>query len=287
GSTSTITTPCSRPGAVIYHLGAPAEPVPKRATLGRWSWQQHLSGVPDGLRRSMVAYLERCAATLSRSTVSGTGSELAHFGRFLAVHDPQLATFADLDRRRHIEPYLNHVAAARNHRTGEPIAASTQRQRIQAVGRMLEAMAEWGWEEAPPRRLIFDRDSPRLPRPLPRYLPPDQDRRLVEALEDSPNRLQADALLVARATGVRIGELVDLELDCVHEVPGQGAWLKVPLGKLNTERMVPIDEDTVALLDRIVAHRSPGRPLRHPRHGRLVEFLLTRQGRRVSADTLR
>ena len=48
---------------------------------------------------------------------------------------------------------------------------------------------------------------------------------------------------------------VDLELDCVHEIPGQGAWLKVPLGKLNTERMVPLDEETVALIDRIV--RSP------------------------------
>jgi len=73
----------------------------------------------------------------------------------------------------------------------------------------------------------------------------------------------------------------------VHEVPGQGAWLKVPLGKLATERMVPLDEETVALVDRIVAQRSPGRPLRHPRTGRLVDFLLTHQGRRVSADTLR
>ena len=31
--------------AVIYHLGAPAEPVPKRSTLGRWSWERHLDGV--------------------------------------------------------------------------------------------------------------------------------------------------------------------------------------------------------------------------------------------------
>lgn len=273
--------------AVIYHLGAPAEPAPKRATIGRWSWRQHLDGVPDGLRRQMVAYLERCAATLSRSTVSGTASELAHFGRFLAGHDPSLTSLSDLDRRRHIEPYLNHVAAAVNHRTGQTIAASTQRERIQAVGHMLEAIAEWGWPDAPTRRLVFNRDSPRLPHPLPRYLPPDQDRRLVAALQASPNRLRADALLLARATGVRIGELCDLELDCVHEVPGQGAWLKVPLGKLATERMVPLDEDTLAVIDRIVAHRSPGRPLRHPRDGRLVEFLLTHQGRRVSADTLR
>jgi hypothetical protein len=109
----------------------------------------------------------------------------------------------------------------------------------------------------------------------------------VGALETSPHRLRADALLLLRATGLRIGELIDLELDCVHEVPGQGAWLKVPLGKLATERMVPLDEETVALVDRIVAQRSPGRPLRHPRTGGLVDFLLTHQGRRVSADTLR
>ncbi len=273
--------------AVIYHLGAQAEPAPKRSTLGRWSWARHLDGVNNTLRHTMVAHLERCSATLARSTVSATASELAHFGRFLATTHPELTTFADLDRRRHIEPYLNTVATAINSRTGEAITAATQRSRIQALGRMLDAIAEWGWEEAPSRRLIFDRDSPRLPHPLPRYLPPDADRRLLDALEASPNRLRADALLLARATGMRIGELVDLELDCIHEVPGQGAWLKVPLGKLATERMVPLDDDTVAVVDRIVAHRSPGRPLRHPRTGKLVDFLLTHQGRRVSADTLR
>src|SRR5207247_6827584 len=88
--------------AVIYHLGAPAEPVPRRSTLGRWSWERHLDGVNDGLRRSMVAYLQRCAAALARSSVSGTASELAHFGRFLAANHPELTTFADLDRRLHI-----------------------------------------------------------------------------------------------------------------------------------------------------------------------------------------
>jgi site-specific recombinase XerC len=144
-----------------------------------------------------------------------------------------------------------------------------------------------GLPEAPARRLIFPRDAPRLPHPLPRYLPPDSERALLAALEASPNRLRADALLLLRATGMRIGELVDLELDCVHEVSGQGAWLKIPLGKLLTERMVPIDEETLKLVDRIVAHRSPGRPLRHPRTGKLADFLLTHQGRRVPADTLR
>ncbi len=73
----------------------------------------------------------------------------------------------------------------------------------------------------------------------------------------------------------------------MHEIPGQGAWLKVPLGKLATERMVPLDEETVALIDRICARRSPGRPLRHPRTGRPTEFLLTHHGRRVTVYQLR
>ena len=273
--------------AVAYHLGAPAEPVPKRSTLGRWSWERHLDGVTDQVRRPMTAYLERLHATLARSTVQGTASELAHFGRFLARHDPCLASLALLDRQQHVEPYLNEVAAAVNHRTGTPIAASTAKQRIQAVGSFLDAIAEWGWPEAPARRLIFPRDAPKLPHPLPRYLPPDQERALLAALENSPDRLRADALLLTRATGMRIGELTMLELDCVHEVPGSGAWLKVPLGKLLTERMVPIDEETVEIIDRIAEHRSPGRPLRHPRTGKLADFLLTHQGRRLSADSIR
>jgi len=91
-------------------------------------------------------------------------------------------------------------------------------------------------------------------------------------------RLHADALLLTRATGLRLGELRDLELDCVHEISGHGAWLKVPLGKLASERMVPIDEETLHVVDRIVARRTPGRALPHPRTGRPTEFLLCRRG---------
>jgi integrase len=272
--------------AVLYHLGADVEAAAKD-TPGRWGWEQHLDGVAPAIRTLMVAYLECCQGTRARSTVRGMASRLAHFGRHLAAIDPGLGSLAELDRQRHIEPWLHQVAQARHPRCGTPLSASERRSRILTVGRMLADVAEWGWAEAPGRRLVFDRDVPKLPRPLPRYLPPEDDRALTRALESSPNRLYADALLLQRATGLRIGELCDLELDCVHEVAGQGAWLKVPLGKLDTERMVPLDEETVWLVDRIAEHRSPGRPLRHPRTGRLVEFLLTHQGRRVSVYALR
>jgi integrase len=273
---------------VIYHMGAPVTPAATKNTGHlRWPWTRHFAGASPEIGRSLTAYLECASGTRVRSTVLGMAGRLGHFARFLAAHDPALASLAALDRQRHIEPYLAAVAAARNPRTGTVLSASERRSRILTVGQMIDDIIEWGWQEAPARRLIFTRDIPRLPRALPRYLPPDADRALATALRASPHRLLADALLLLRATGMRIGELLDLELDCVHEMPGAGAWLKVPLGKLDTERMVPIDEEALAMLDQITEHRSPGRPLPHPRTGKLAEFLLTHQGRRISAHTLR
>lgn len=273
--------------SVLFHAGILGAPPPNSRARFRQSLPERLRDVPAAFRGTFVAYLETLTGTHERSTISGIAARLAHFGRHLAAVDPALGSLADLDRRRHIEPYLAAVAVARSSRGGGPLSASERRGRVLAVHCLLDRVAEWGWPDAPTRRLLFSRDIPKLPRDLPRYLPPDVDRRLAAALEASPDRLYADALLVARATGLRIGEIVDLELDCVHEIPDAGAWLKVPLGKLDSERMVPLDDDTVGLVDRIVAHRSTGRPLPHPKSGRPVEFLLMHHGRRVSTDGLR
>ena len=272
---------------VMFHLGVFTDQPVNATSLLRQSFAQRMRAATPALRGSFVAYLDRLTATHSRGTVTGTATRLNHFAAHLAAVDPTLPSLAELDRRRHIETYLTATAEATNSRTGAPIQASERRGRILAVHCLLNDIAEWGWPQAPQRRLVFRSDIPKLPRALPRYLPPDLDRRLTQALHTWPERLPADALLLQRATGLRIGELVDLELDCVHEIPSQGAWLKVPLGKLNTERMVPLDEETVALIDRIVAHRSPGRPLPHPRTARPTDYLLTHHGRRLTGDHLR
>ena len=65
---------------------------------------------------------------------------------------------------------------------------------------------------------------------------------------------------------------------CTHENPGQGYWLKVPVGKLDSERMVPLDEEVFTLVDRIAATRSPGRPMIHPRTGAPADFLFIHHG---------
>lgn len=120
----------------------------------------------------IIAYLEMLPATHAPATISHTGGRLAHFGRNLAAIDPDLARFADLDRQRHIEPYLKTVAAAVRPTDGAPLSASERRSRIITVHRFVAEITEWGWPDAPTHQLLFARDIPRLPRPLPRYCPP-------------------------------------------------------------------------------------------------------------------
>jgi integrase len=270
---------------ILFHLGI-IDTAATRTTTPL-SLPERFTDTHPALQDCFVNYLNRKSGTCRPKTITTIATRLSQFGRFLANLDPPPTSLAELDRVRHIEPFLNSVANATNTMTGQPITVADQARRIRAVSMFLTEITEWGWENAPTRRLIFSNDIPRLERPLPRYIPVDQDRRLAQALAQSPARLAADALLLARATGLRIGELRDLQLDCVHDIPNQGSWLKVPLGKLDSERMVPLDPDTVELIDQIIATRSTGRPLPEPCTGKPVQFLFTNHGHRLSTNAIR
>lgn len=270
---------------VLFHLGVLDTP-PRRG--GPVPFDERLAGVRAPLRGELIAYLDRKRATCEAKTVSATATRLKHFGVFLTGIDPTLTSVRDLDRRRHIEPFLTSLVDAVSDKDGSPISIGDRHRRVIAVATFLTDITEWGWDVAPPRKVIFRDDIPKLPQVLPRYLPVDADRRLTAALTDHPlNPLTARALRLQRACGLRIGELLDLELDCVHQIDGNGAWLKVPLGKLATERMVPLDDDTVELIDQITELRSHGRPLPHPRYRRPAQFLFTSHGRRLTQQAVR
>jgi integrase len=269
---------------VLFHAGIlPALPAP---WAQRQPFSRRLGGVPEPMHSILHRYLDRKSVTCKPGTVSSLATRLAHFGAVIAAIDP-VATPATMTRTGHIEPWMVALTRAENTKSGGVLSRAEQARRILAVANFLREISEWDWPEAPPRTLLHPGDNPRLPQPLPRFLPPDADRRLAAALQDSPHRLAADALLLQRACGLRIGELLDLEMDAVIDVAGAGSWLKVPLGKLDTERMVPIDSEILALLDRITATRSPGRPIRHPRTGRPADFLFTAHGRRLGQNGLR
>jgi integrase len=68
--------------------------------------------------------------------------------------------------------------------------------------------------------------------------------------------LESNALLLMRATGIRIGECLNLATACLRHL-GEEQWaIHVPLGKLHTERWVPVDDEVRRILDRLVSLRS-------------------------------
>jgi len=96
-----------------------------------------------------------------------------------------------------------------------------------------------------------------------------------------------EGIAILRGTGMRLGELLDLELDCLWDTTNHGTWVKVPVGKLGTERTVPLDSTTLGAFDAWMAHRGRQRPLAHLRDGYLADFLFMERGRRPTAYRLR
>ena len=109
--------------------------------------------------------------------------------------------------------------------------------------------------------IIMREDFPVRPEYLPRPLSPEDDQRLQEELRRTDN-LYSNALLLARVTGIRIGECIHLPLDCLRQVAPEQWALHVPLGKLHTERLVPLDAEGLRLLARIRELRAQAFPAR-------------------------
>ena len=109
----------------------------------------------------------------------------------------------------------------------------------------------------------------------------------MAAVVGLPDPFARAGLQVMRGTGLRVGELLDLELDAVVDYGPAGTWLRVPLGKLATERTVPLDQST--LPRSISGHigEAAHRPLPHPRTGKPTDFMFTEHGRRLGATRLR
>jgi len=126
----------------------------------------------------------------------------------------------------------------------------------------IRSFFRWYHEQAglpqEPERLIRPSDLPKRPSYLPRPLPPDSDRELQRRLQESDGLYQ-QGLLLMRRTGLRIGELVSLDYDCLRSEPSGRRFLKVPLGKLANERLVPLDRQTVELIERMQSTGSTSR----------------------------
>jgi integrase len=202
------------------------------------------------LHHPLESLFERSA--LSLTTALGDGSRRGHaatfrsFLRYLAARHPEVCRLEQLRRDPHI---LGWLAMLRSH--VPPLAKVTLIHRILYLHRLLDHLA---WTEQVPTliHLLTRDDVPRRDRTLPRPLTPEQDQ-LVQQELLRRNDLASNVLLLQRRTGMRIGECADLASDCLRPL-GPDQWaIHVPLGKLKTERWVPVDSFVCRLIERLRA----------------------------------
>jgi integrase len=189
-----------------------------------------------------------CAALGPESTRQYRGT-VRNFLNYLGAAHPEVTSLDQLRR----EPYLLGWMSRLRSQV-PPLATSSYINRLIALRPLLTELA---WTEQLPQlaRLIRREDIPHPPQRLARPLTAQQDQLLQQEFVRR-NDLGGNAFLLIRHTGMRIGECADLSFDCLRST-GPDQWaIHVPLGKLKTERMVPVDSLVVTVVQRLRFFRS-------------------------------
>ena len=164
---------------------------------------------------------------------------------YLGDDHPAVCSLNQLRRDPHILGWFAHLRS---------LAPAVYISRLMRLRCILEELA-WTAQLPDLAHLIRREDSPRPPQRLPRSLTALQDQLIQQELLRR-NDLSANLFLLLRHTGMRIGECVDLSWDCLRNVAPDRWAIHVPLGKLKTERMVPVDSFVCELVQRLRFFRS-------------------------------
>lgn len=206
---------------------------------------------------TMLAYLAQITVSMRPATVRATETDLRILAGFLIDHDPALCGAADIDRS-HIEAFKlwQHDQQVTS---GRLFKASSFRRRISVLRMFFVRIVEWDWDDAPARVPIFFGDVPKRDESLPKFLDDGEFAKFMRALADEPTLFRRLGVELLARTGMRVGELCDLEADAVTIMNGE-PWLRIPVGKLHNDRYVPLDPLLVKLIAEYQASDGPFTP---------------------------
>ena len=201
------------------------------------------------LLRVFERAVESLCTALSPSSTSHYNVTAHNFLRYLAAAHPEVKQLDQLRRDPHILGWISSMQSQKN-----PLATATYISKLIALRCIFSELA-WSSQRFELARVIRREDIPRAPQRLPRPLTAEQDQTLQQEFLRR-NDLGANAFLLIRHTGMRIGECADLSYDCLRALAPNEWAIHVPLGKLKTERMVPIDASVSELAQRLRFFRS-------------------------------
>ncbi len=205
------------------------------------------------LQHPLADSFERAVASLGAAlnpeTIRHYRGTVRSFLTYLGATYPDVSSLTQLRRDPHILGWM-----ARRRSQMPPLTTNSYINVLIALRWTLHELA-WLNELPDLAHLIRREDIPRLPYRLPRPLSPEQDQLLQQEFLRR-NDLGANVFLLIRQTGMRIGECADLASDCLRST-GPDQWaVHVPLGKLKTERLVPVDPFVCKFVQRLRFFRS-------------------------------
>ncbi|MBI5343289.1 MAG: site-specific tyrosine recombinase XerD [Deltaproteobacteria bacterium] len=215
---------------------------------------------------------------LSPNTVDAYGRDLRRFSSFLMTNSIPLKTF----KRSHFLQFLTSLD--KEGRKGPEGEVRRERLSARSVARLVSSVRsffkflvrEGGLAASP----VSEVRSPRIGRPLPKYLTVTEVQNLLAAPDRStPEGMRDRAMLMLMyAAGLRASEIVALGLSNVDTNAG---FLRV-LGKRGKERVVPVAE---AALDALREYTRDWRP-KFLKGKATNALFLSRLGRPVTRQTL-
>ena len=239
---------------------------------------------------------------------------LRRFGDWLGQHYPDVKLLTDL-RREHIEAYKravtemrcgDHVSLGNEARTanfGEILSRAHQIRMLSCVKVFCEHADALEYSDRPARKLWMRGDMPQEIKELPRSIPEADWRLLSEAFENltpetaeeyrmpPPFERTRAIFAVLFESGLRVGEMSRLDLGCLlstHDIDSgeQTHWLRVPVGKGNDDRMVPVRPQLVEAVDAWIRVRGQQPCLIDERTKKPRDMLFTWIGRPLNYGSL-
>lgn len=239
---------------------------------------------------------------------------IRRFGDWLGLHHPDVKLLADL-RREHIEAYKravmemrcgDHVSFGNESRTanfGELLSRAHQIRMLSCVKVFCEHAETLEYSDRPARKLWMRGDMPQEIKELPRSIPEADWRLLSEAFESLtpetaeecgmtvPFERTRAILAVLFESGLRADELCRLDLGCLLSTRDLNSdeethWIRVPVGKGNDDRMIPVRPQLVEAVDAWIRVRGKQPAVLDKRTGKQRDMLFTWLGRLLSNYSL-
>jgi integrase len=245
------------------------------------------SPTPPQMRAIVDRWLAARTAGSHRCDVKHLDLALYRFMMWLAHKCPAAADFSNVTR----DDVLSYVQVLRREpspRTGRPLSTMSLRGHVAALAQFFGNTGSWGWPGVTAHAIVGPGDIPRLPMRIPRFIPDAELQRLMAAIGSLPCPYQRTALLIARWSGARRGEIQRLAVDCLDQYPDGTPRLRIPAGKTYRERIVPLHDEAAAAIRELVAVRTAAaeRPFIDEVTREQIQYLFMDHGRLLSSTYL-